>query len=49
MTKTEELFDDAISLPADVRMQLVDTLLQSLNPRQEEIDRLWAKEAGKEG
>ena len=47
MTKTEELFDDAISLPADVRMQLVDTLLQSLNPRQEEIDPLWAKEAEK--
>jgi putative addiction module component (TIGR02574 family) len=47
MTKTEELFDDAISLPADVRMQLVDRLLQSLNPTQGEIDRLWAREAEK--
>ena len=45
MTKTEELFDDAISLPADIRMQLVDRLLRSLNPTQEEIDKLWAKEA----
>jgi len=47
MTKTEELFDNAISLPADVRMQLVERLLQSLNPTQKEIDRLWAKEAEK--
>jgi putative addiction module component (TIGR02574 family) len=47
MTKTEELFDDAISLPADVRIQLVDRLLRSLNPKQEETDRLWAKEAEK--
>ena len=47
MTKTEELFDNAVSLPADVRMQLVDRLLQSLNSTQKEIDRLWAKEAEK--
>lgn len=47
MTKTKELFDEAISLPVEVRAQLVDKLLQSLNPTQTAIDELWAKEAEK--
>jgi putative addiction module component (TIGR02574 family) len=47
MIKTEDLFDEAISLPVEVRTQLVDKLLQSLNPTQTEIDQLWAKEAEK--
>jgi putative addiction module component (TIGR02574 family) len=47
MIKTEDLFDEAISLPVEVRTQLVDKLLQSLNPTQTEIDKLWAKEAEK--
>jgi putative addiction module component (TIGR02574 family) len=45
MIKTEDLFDEAISLPVEVRTQLVDKLLQSLNPTQTEIDNIWAKEA----
>jgi putative addiction module component (TIGR02574 family) len=47
MIKTKDLFDEAISLPVEVRTQLVDKLLQSLNPTQTEIDKLWAKEAEK--
>ena len=47
MIKTKELFDEAISLPIEIRMQLVEKLLRSLNPTQKEIDKLWAKEAEK--
>ncbi|HAR96402.1 MAG TPA: addiction module protein [Deltaproteobacteria bacterium] len=45
MRKTEDLFDEAISLPIEKRTLLVDKLLQSLNPTQTEIDKLWAGEA----
>jgi len=45
MIKTKALFDEAISLPIEIRMQLVEKLLRSLNPTQKEIDKLWAKEA----
>ena len=47
MNKTEDLFDEVISLPVETRTLLVDKLLQSLNPAQTEIDVLWAKEAEK--
>ena len=47
MRKTEDLFDEAISLPVEARTQLVDKLLQSLNPVNTETDKLWAKEAEK--
>ncbi len=47
MRKTEDLFDEAISLPVEERTLLVDKLLQSLNPTQGEIDKLWAEEAEK--
>lgn len=45
MIKTEELFAEAVSLPVEIRTQLVERLLQSLHPAQTEIDRLWADEA----
>jgi len=45
MAKTKELFEDAISLPIEVKTQLIDKLLHSINPIQKEIDELWAKEA----
>ncbi len=32
MTKTEELFVAVVSLPMEIRTQLVDKLLQSLHP-----------------
>ena len=47
MIKTDELFAEAVSLPLDIRTQLVDKLLQSLHPIQKEIDELWAEEAEK--
>ena len=45
MRKTEDLFDEAISLPVEKRTLLVDKLLQSLNPTLSDIDKLWAEEA----
>jgi putative addiction module component (TIGR02574 family) len=33
------------SLPTDVKTELLEKLLNSLNPTQKEIDKLWAKEA----
>ncbi len=43
---THKVFDEALSLPADVRMELVERLLESLNgPTDPEIDALWEKEA----
>ena len=47
MIKTDELFAEAVSLPVDVRTQLVDKILRSLHPTQKEIDGLWAEEAEK--
>ena len=47
MIKTKELFDEAVSLPIEIRMQLIDKLLRSVQPAQKEIDALWAKEAEK--
>lgn len=40
------VFEEALSLPSDERINLVEKLLTSLNlPIQPEIDRLWAEEA----
>jgi len=47
MIKSQELFDEAVSLPVEIRTQLVDKLLRSLHPVQKEIDELWAAEAEK--
>lgn len=42
----DKVFDEALSLPVDARVNLVKKLLVSLNlPTQAEIDRLWAEEA----
>ncbi len=45
-TTNDRVIEEALSLPADIRLSLVDKLLTSLNlPIDEEIDRLWAEEA----
>lgn len=45
-TVTEKVFDEALALPADARIGLVEKLLTSLNlPIQPEIEQLWAEEA----
>jgi putative addiction module component (TIGR02574 family) len=42
----DKVIKEALSLPAEVRLSLIEKLLTSLNlPIDEEIDRLWAKEA----
>lgn len=44
--RTDKVFDEALALPVDARIGLIDRLLSSLNlPTQPEIDRLWAEEA----
>ena len=47
MTSTNDrVVEEALSLPSDVRISLVEKLLTSLNlPVDEKIDRLWAEEA----
>jgi putative addiction module component (TIGR02574 family) len=45
MKKANELFSEAVSLPIEIRTQLVNKLLHSLHPIQKEIDELWAVEA----
>lgn len=43
---TKKVFDEALSLPAENRVSLIEKLLTSLNlPTQPEIDHLWAEEA----
>ncbi len=42
---TEKIYEQALDLPIEDRLLLIDKLLQSTNlPTQEEIDRVWAKE-----
>ena len=45
MSKADELVDEAMALPVELRAKLIDKLLNSLNPAEAEIDRLWAVEA----
>ncbi|MCC6140153.1 MAG: addiction module protein [Nitrospira sp.] len=45
--RTKELFDEAISLPIEIRTKLIEKLLRSLNPSQKDVDKLWAREAEK--
>ncbi len=45
MGKTQDLIDEAISLPIEERALLVDSLLRSMNPLNEKNDQKWASEA----
>ena len=45
-TTNDRVIEEALSLPADARLSLIEKLLTSLNlPTDEEIDRIWAEEA----
>ncbi len=45
-TTVEKICDEALFLPADARIGLIERLLASLNlPTQADIDRLWGDEA----
>jgi putative addiction module component (TIGR02574 family) len=45
-TTNDRVIDEALSLPSNVRLNLVEKLLTNLNlPIDEEINRLWAEEA----
>lgn len=42
----DRVIEEALSLPVDIRLALVEKLIKSLNlPIDEDIDRLWAEEA----
>ncbi len=43
----DDFITEAVSLPVEIRIQLVEKLLQSLNPSHKDIDELWAIEAEK--
>ena len=46
LTAVDKVVNEAIELPADARIALVDRILVSLNlPIQPKIDRLWAEES----
>ena len=47
MLTTNELIEEAINLPVELRAKLIETLLNSSNPAQDDIDKLWAIEAEK--
>ena len=45
-TTVEKICNEALFLPADARISLIERLLKSLNlPTQADIDNLWAEEA----
>jgi len=44
---TRDLIAAAVALPVDERAKVVDSLLQSLNTPQREIDAAWAKVASR--
>ena len=45
MISKDELISEAISLPIEIRLQVVEKILESLNPSHKDIDELWAIEA----
>lgn len=47
MINADEIISVAESLPSDIRIQIIDKLLISLNLLEKDIDKLWAEEAEK--
>jgi len=47
-TTSDRVVDEALSLPTEARLRLVDKLIAGLNPPSDkEVDRIWAQEAEK--
>lgn len=45
-TAIDRIVEDALELPVDARIDLVDRILVSLNlPAQPDIDKMWSEEA----
>ena len=42
---TAKFIEMAESLPIEMRLEIIDRLLESVHPKQSEIDELWLKEA----
>ena len=45
--KQDELFDEIDILPIDLKTKIVDKILASITPLNDEIDQLWIKEVNK--
>ncbi len=45
-TATDRVVEDALELPADARISLIERILVSLNlPTRTDIDKMWSEEA----
>ncbi len=42
--QTMEIMDVVDSLPIDMKLELIDRLLESISPTQSEIDEAWSEE-----
>lgn len=42
--QTAEIMDVVDSLPIDMKLELIDRLLESISPRQSDIDKAWEAE-----
>lgn len=42
--QTMEIMDVVDSLPIDIKLELVDRLLESITPRRKDIDEAWSEE-----
>lgn len=45
MSSHDDSISEAVSLPVEIRIRLVEELLESLNPTHLDIDELWAVES----
>lgn len=44
MTRVEELILEIESLPVDMRIEIADRILESLNPPDPEVEKAWIEE-----
>ncbi|MBX3243367.1 MAG: addiction module protein [Acidobacteria bacterium] len=44
-TETAKILDTAISLPVEMRLAIIDRLLETVQPKQDEIAEIWLKVA----